>query len=501
MVTDGGFVTDSEIRVAAGPHGSTNLFLKNIGAGGTVSVLKILIQLALLPLMAHLLGPQEFGIYALAIPVVAFLAVIADGGVGLSLARDRTNAPAIWSTAFWVLMAFGLVMTLVVIASGSLLSLASSEPQLTGVMLILAMSFPFLSLSVLPVARLTRSGNLVACAIADLIATVAGAVCAVSLGLLGFGAKSLAYQFLVVYVVRAAILNLYAFERPSAIFRPSAMIGHLSAGGVLMGGRVVDLACRSGESLLFSNAFGPAALGAYNFANQVPRFLFEAFSNPSWAALYAHSLSEDHDRLLRIYYKVCRLMAFVTFPAAAVLAAASPEILAQILGPKWEEAGIFLQILAPGYAVSITASMGTAILLAQNANMAFFLSTVLLGGGRVAAVACGSFLLAPGAVWLVTISNVIYAAAVCGLVMRSAQARARSLVREIAGSFFAAGISGVACWAVLRLSDDSLAMVCTAILAAIVSYFGAMLAIEGRHLKTELTFLRSAAAGIIVRER
>ncbi|MFC6746393.1 oligosaccharide flippase family protein [Methylobacterium persicinum] len=419
-----------------------------------MSVVKILIQLALLPLMAHLLGPKEFGVYALTVPVVAFLALIADGGVGLSLARDRTNRPEVWSTAFWVLMASGFVLSLAVVASGYLLSLASSEPRLNILMLILAAGFPFLSLAVLPVARLTRSGNLVACAIADLLATVAGAICAVGLGVMGFGAMALAFQSFTGCVVKAVIVNLYAFERPSAIFRPSAMLSHLSSGGILMGGRVADLAARSAETLLFGNAFGAASLGAYNFANQVPRFLFEAFSNPSWSALYAQSLSEEHERLIQIFYKVCRLMAFVTFPTAAVLAATGPEMLAQVLGPSWQQAGVFLRILAPGYALSITASMGTALLLALNANLIFFLTTVLLSIGRVAAVATGYYLQAWEAVWLVTLSNTIYALVVCTFVVRVADARFVSMIKEVSGSLIAAVLCGLVCWGVLYVAGE-----------------------------------------------
>lgn len=474
------------------PHERTTLFLKNIGTGGLVSVVKILVQLALLPTMAHLLGPKEFGVYALAVPVVAFLTVIADGGVGLSLARDRTNAPDIWSTAFWILLASGIMLSVFVVACGHLMSLASSEPQLNTVMLILAMSFPFLTLTVLPVARLTRRGNLIVCAIADFVATMVGAICAVVLGVMGFGAKSLAFQFLAGYVVRAIIINLYAFERPSAVFRPSAMLGHMSSGGILMGGRIADLACRSVEGLLFGNIFGAATLGAYNFANQVPRFLFEAFSNPTWTALYAQSLSEHHERLLQIYYKVCRLMAFFTFPTAAVLTAASPEILAQILSPSWQQAGSFLRILAPGYALNLTASMGTALFLAFNANFVFFLTTAFLAISRVLAVAAGYYLPVLGSVWFVTISNVIYAFVVCGLVVRIADARLINIIKEIAGFLFAALVSGTVCWSILSLGSGTLGILCAAVSAAVVSYFFVVFAIEGNNLRSEFIFLKSA---------
>lgn len=488
--TPGGEVPNQR-GIEARPQKRTALFLRNVGAGSAASIAKILIQLVLLPIMAHLLGPKQFGVYALAVPMVVFLALIADGGIGLSLARDRTNAPEIWSTAFWILTGSGLAMSLIVAASGFVLAKISSEPQLVPIMLILATSFPFLSLSVLPVARLNRRGDLVACAAADFVSTVAGAVCAIALGLLNFGAKSLAFQYLAVYIVRAIILNVYAFERPKAIFRPSAMLAHLSSGGVLIGGRIADLACRSCESLLFGNAFGPATLGSYNFATQVPRFLFEAFGNPSWAALFAHSLSEQQEQLLQIYYKVCRFVAFVTFPIAAVLAAASPEVMLRILGPTWQPAGVFLQILAPGYAVGAVASMGTALLLAFNANVSFFLATFLLGFSRVIAAASGYYLPSWQSVLLVTVSHVVYAIIVWVSLRKILSVNSSELLREVGSSIFASILAGLACRTVVEFSGNSLLALIFAVIMAAGIYLAVILMIECKRFIRDLAFLTS----------
>lgn len=484
-----------ELTTGAPPRAQdrTKLFLKNVGAGSTASLIKIAIQLALLPVMAHLLGPKEFGIYALAVPVVAFLATIADGGVGLSLAKDRTNAPAVWSTAFWVLMASGLILAVVVNIAGFLLSAASSEPQLQAIMLILSIGFPFLTASVLPAARLTRSGDLVTYAFADFISTAISAVCAVTLGWLGFGAKSLACQYTIGYIVRAIILNARAFERPTFVFQPKAITGHLSSGGILMGSRVSDLVCRSCENLIFGNVFGAAALGAYNFANQVPRFLFEAFSNPSWSALYAQSISEKHAQLIKIYYKVCRFMAFVTFPAAAVLAAVSPNVMGLVLGQSWLQAGTFLQILAPGYALAATASMGTALLLALNANAAFFLVTAGLGVARVASVATGYVLSPSQSVAFVAVANVTYAVILFSCVKKVAGAEFSRIVREMYGSFIASCASGLICWSIVALAGSTIPVLAVAILSAALAYLTIMFLADRKNILSEIEFLKRAA--------
>lgn len=468
----------------------TRQFLKNIGAGSTVSIIKILLQLALLPIMAHLLGPQEFGIYALAVPVMSFLSVIADGGLGLSLARDQTNSRAIWSTAFWVLVIAGFVLALVVVLCGFVVSHISGQPRVLPVMVILAMSFPFLTVSVLPVARLTRSGNLVLYSAADFASTVVGAITAVTLGYLGFGAISLAIQYVVGFFVRAVLLNAFAFERPTRHFEPSAIVDHLSSGGILMGGRVADLAFRFGENLLFSGIFGPAMLGAYNFANQVPRFMFEAFSNSSWSALYAHSINDSLDRSTIFFRKTVKFMTFVTFPAAALLTASSVDLLQYVLGPTWVQSGVFMQLLSMGFAISTSASMGTAILLSIHKNGLFLTSVIVLGVGRILAVASGLFLSPTHAVTLVSIAHIAYSVFLVFYLRRLAGLQLRDLFRDVYTLVFASLVSAVVCWCVLLAGDDIMTIVAS-FGASLLTFAVTLLIIDRETLFQDASFLAS----------
>lgn len=76
-------------------------------ASGAVNVVKVGLQLLLLPVMARLLGPGEFGIYALALPTVSFVALLANGGLGATLAREPESSSLVWSSTFWILLLTG----------------------------------------------------------------------------------------------------------------------------------------------------------------------------------------------------------------------------------------------------------------------------------------------------------------------------------------------------------------------------------------------------------
>ena len=114
----GAVVPEPAARPSAARAAGRRRFAVNAAAGGAANALKIGIQLVMLPLMAHLLGPAEFGLYALALPTVNFFMTLADAGLGLSLAREDERAVMVWSTAFWALLALGVVLGAAVAGCG-----------------------------------------------------------------------------------------------------------------------------------------------------------------------------------------------------------------------------------------------------------------------------------------------------------------------------------------------------------------------------------------------
>ena len=117
------------MQAPAAPEDRRSL-TRNIIAGGGSSLLKIGVQLAMLPTMGRLLGPHEFGLYATALPLISFFAVIADGGLGVSLAREKASETAVWSTAFYVVLALGFALAGLVNLCGWALASIMHEPRL-----------------------------------------------------------------------------------------------------------------------------------------------------------------------------------------------------------------------------------------------------------------------------------------------------------------------------------------------------------------------------------
>lgn len=463
----------------------------NAIAGGAANFMKIGVQLIMLPLMAHLLGPSEFGLYALALPTISFFMILADGGLAASMAREPSDATTVWSTAFWLTLLVGVALAGVVVGWGFLLGALMHEPRVTKLMALLSVSLVMIAVSALPSASLTRQARLVVFSAADLSSTIIAASIAVALAASGAGAMSLAVQYVTYYTLRATMLNAVAFVRPRFEFRLSAVVGHLSVGSSLLGTKLADFSGRLVENLLYGRAFGAAGLGIYTFANQAPRFVCEAASGPVWAALFAHALHERGEAIGRTHANLVRILATIVFPAAGLIAATAPEILRVILGPKWDAAAALLRILIPFYALNVVAGQSGAVLLARGRGWLLFWLSIVLTAGRVGAVAIGPWIGQTGVAIGVAAALTVY----CWLMFQApGDAEGRRdwrLIAAVAAPIAASALAGLACWYVASLGAHSVASIAGAWVVGGVVYLTALFALQGKVLLNDLRALRA----------
>ncbi len=494
MTTPPGGTVLREAVLNAGPAGArrpSRQLAFNAAAGGMANAVKIVIQLIMLPLMAHLLGPAEFGLYALALPTVSLFSSLADGGLGTSLAREGDDDPVVWSTAFWVVLGLGVVLTALVSSWGAILSVLSHEPRLAGLMGFLSLSLFLISTSILPSARLTRQGRLGIFAGADVVSTTIGAVVAVVLAARGEGAWSLAVQYVTGFLIRAIILNGVAFARPTLQFRLSSLRGHLSTGSAMLGSRLAEFAGRLLENLFYQRIFGASGLGTYTFANQAPRFICEAASNPLWAALYAHALHESPERVAALHKRLVHLLAAVVFPVAFLLSASAHTVLALLLGPKWSATADLLQVLVPFYALYVVASQSGAILVANGRSWTLFWCMAGLAAGRDLAVLAG-YVVSPVAVaFLIGGCYVIFTTVMVRAPARFGGTHPGAVLTSVATAVGASVAAGVLCHLVLAPHAGEAGWLVVSLAAGTLLYAVLMILFDGRRLRGELSAVRA----------
>jgi O-antigen/teichoic acid export membrane protein len=414
---------------------------------GIASSIKLGVQVIALPLMARLVGPTDYGLFGLAMPAVAFVMILADSGFGISLAREPESNVDIWSTATWFLLGLGIVLAGTVVLWSLIQAHIVRQPLLPWIMGALALCPILLAITVPASARLVRQGRIGVGSILDLVGNLAGVATAIGLALAGAGVWSLVAQQIVFWSLKALLSNVMAPFLPRPRFTPKYLHDHLKIGGLILSGKLLDAGGRTVEASLISRNLGAEFLGAYTFANQLPRFLSEAVGNSLWSMLYSYALrTENLDSMVRVYRLALRIFALLVFPGVVIISVLAQPLVDGILGPRWESAITILRVLLITQAFNALGGIGNAVLYARGqAKIPFRISVegVLLRVGAVSAAPWIGFnwmSVTLGAIDLDLGSRSIYAAS------RERECRPLATLASISMPAVASGLSGLVCW-------------------------------------------------------
>jgi O-antigen/teichoic acid export membrane protein len=484
-------------RLGSSPVTQTQILVsdRRLALGAAVmagaNIAKIGIQFAMLPIMARLLGPHSYGLYALALPTITFMLMVADGGLGNSLARENLDTRAVWASAFWAVHGLALLLAIGTIGWSFLLAYMTNQPQLPALMATLSIALLFLASSVLPMARMLRKGRLHVGALADLVATVLGAGLGIALAYHGAGTWALVGQYVVAFAVRACIMNLIAFEMPAFAFDLSQLRPHLLLGGSIVGSKLADYAGRITENALVSSKLGANTLGAYGFANQIPRFLCESASNPLWAVLYVQAVQKPEEAVVRNYYQFSRLLGTVLFPVTLLSAVASSQIIGLFLGAAWHATALPLSILLATSTFPTIGGLSSALVYARGAGgLQLWISGSLITA-RVLVVLAARSLGLDGIAALIGAVNVAYGFIAVMVPARIVGTSPGVLLRGMFAPFGCAVAAAGACEMLLHSFGSQIHTLVLAVFISLLLYLGLLAMLGRQRLAEDIAMLRA----------
>jgi len=332
---------------------------------GCINVVRLFVQFFSIPVLARLLAPADYGLAAMAMPVILLLMMIADAGLGNSLVRTgATDGPA-WHTCFWLSSGLGCVVSIGVVLIAPLVGVLPNEPPLVPVLMALAAVVPLQTCTIVPGAALQKQARFGTIAATEITAIGASIGTAVACAVAGLGVWALVWQQIVFYAVRFALTLALSPYRPRLVFAHGDAWEHLIFGRNLLGVSLVSSASRSLENLVIGRVYGPAPVGVYSMAFQFARLPFMLVTGPLQFALYPHvaALREDTAKLTSLLLLITRVLAMVVLPAVGLVAAASEPIFHLLLSQKWGQAAPLFVLIAPAASLQpVTAVLGTFLM-------------------------------------------------------------------------------------------------------------------------------------------
>jgi O-antigen/teichoic acid export membrane protein len=147
-----------------------------------------LLSFVVFSLLARILSPHEFGVFALATVIIGLARIVTSAGLADAVMRTKELDEAFADTAFWANLLLGCLVGIVTWAAAPLYASTTMQPEVVPILRWLAVLIPVSSLSGIHTARKLREFGHKAVAARIVMGSLLGGAAAVAAALYGFGA-------------------------------------------------------------------------------------------------------------------------------------------------------------------------------------------------------------------------------------------------------------------------------------------------------------------------
>ena len=339
-VTDPALAEPTDAVAAPPPAASRRLgAVAARGAASTITgqVARIGVQLCSLAVLSRLLDPEDYGLVALVLAVVAAGEVFRDFGLSAAAVQAKALTDRQRDGLFWLNAALGALLTTVLVLAAPLVALAFRQPELAPITRVLALTFVVNGCSTQYRAHLQRSLRFSRLAGVDVTAQVAGVGLGIGLAVAGAGYWALVAQQLGQAVTGLLLLVVVAGWLPGLPRRGAGVRPLVRFGWQYVAGQLVAYVGKNVDSLIVGARFGPVPLGFYNRAyTALMGPLGQLRAPTTTVALPVLSRLQDDESRFGAYVQRGQVALGYTFlPVIAVAAGAADPLVRILLGDKW----------------------------------------------------------------------------------------------------------------------------------------------------------------------
>ena len=339
-------------RPGAGPEpegaGLTLQALSGFKWAFLTSVGQALLSLAIMMTLSRLLAPQDFGMLAIALVFFALAETAGRNGLGPSLVQRYDLTERHIATALTLSVAVAVPLTAALWVLAPLLCGLVGEPEAAPVLRILSLSVALSGAGLVSEHLLHRRLRFRALMTAAILSQAVGnGLIAIVLALMDWGVEALVWGVVARQAVFSAAVILLEPVQPRLFAGRREIADLLRTSAGFSSIAVFSFLANRGLNIVIARMLGAAALGLFTRAYALAGV--SARLGPVITKVLLPSMARRQhrvERLRAVHRGGIEMLLLAVLPASLMIAVAAPEIVAVILGSRWEEATPALRILA-----------------------------------------------------------------------------------------------------------------------------------------------------------
>lgn len=474
---------------------------------GGAQAVKLGCQITSVVVLSRLLQPEDFGIVAMAAPVVAFVGLFQDLGLTQATVQKKSITHAEINSLFWINMGVSALLAGLMVLLSPLVADFYGEPQVGPLVAAMSLQLLILGSGAQHYALVTRRMEFSRLAVLDSVAAVIGLAVAVAWAYYARNYWALLVGGLAAMTITTVGCWVSSRWRPGLPRWVSEAGGMVSFGAGITGFNFANFFSRNLDQVLIGRYWGNVELGFYDRANRLLLFPLRQVIYPLGKVMVPalSRMASEPERYRQAYLRVAPLLLFLALPGVAVAIAEADLLIPLALGEQWRDAAVIFQALGfAGMLQPLNAPAGW-LFISQGRSMDFMrwgiFGALTTGAAFVIGLPYGAF----GVAFAYAIHEYLRTPLLWLYVGRTGPIQARHILRTALPFVLGAHVALAALW-LLRshLPGGPLAVLVTAtalsytIVACVAVLFPAgretLIEIRGLALKTISTRLRSRRA-------
>lgn len=297
--------------------------------------------------LGRILFPKDFGLIGILMIFSSLANILQDGAFSAALIRKKEPTQNDYATAFWFNIVISITIYLILYSVAPFIALYYNQPLLSELARILFLSFLFNAPGLVQNVQIIKQLNFKKNAIINFVSVIISGGIAVLMAVYGYGVWSLVVQMVIMSVCRTSLLWIFGKWKPIFIFSRDSFIELFPFSVKLLVTNIINQLCAGIYPNVIAKSFSLVQTGFYTQALKFQTISIETIANSIQQVSFPvlSNISDDSERLRRVFAKLLRLSAFLSFPLLLSLVVVAKPMIIALLSSKWEESSVFLQLL------------------------------------------------------------------------------------------------------------------------------------------------------------
>ena len=321
-------------------------------------------------ILTRLLSPEDFGYMAIVMVVVSIGDIFVNSSFSDAIVSKKNITVEQMSTLYFLNILLGFFLSILVFLLSPLIASVFNAPVIENYIKLVSFVFLISSTTVQFEAVLKKNLLFKPLVTMKIISGAIGFVVTISFAVNFINAWALVLGYLAMQISLSFMLFSHAYYKkwlPNLFFELNSIKEFIYFGGYRIGASFVNQVFSRVDQVVIGAILGTASLGIFSVVYQLVMQPFNRI-NPILTQISFPVFSaarSDNSKLSRGYCKGLRVLMAINSPILIGLAVISPQLIPIILGDKWADSVILVQVLAIFVLLKSAGNINIGLILAK----------------------------------------------------------------------------------------------------------------------------------------